>query len=146
MKRKRNHKLLVLIIVPVTAFVLLWIMGKKPEDAPVLSAKVVKKSFSVLVEAVGELDAQRSTVIFSQIRGDRGTIVFIVSDGTRIKKGDVLVRLDPTFFEEEVARLTAKVNEWKAVVSANEQMLEWEKVQAERETKTLEFDLRAARL
>ncbi|HSQ84166.1 MAG TPA: hypothetical protein VLM43_05515, partial [Desulfobacterales bacterium] len=81
MKRKRNHKLLVLVIVPVTAFVLLWIMGKKPEDASVLSAKVVKKSFSVLVEAVGELDAQRSTVIFSQIRGDRGTIVFIVSDG-----------------------------------------------------------------
>ena len=146
MKRKRNHKLLVLVIVPVTAFVLLLIMGKKPEDASVLSAKVVKKSFSVLVEAVGELDAQRSTVIFSQIRGDRGTIVFIVSDGTRVKKGDVLVRLDPTFFEEEVARLTAKVNEWKAVVSANEQMLEWEKVQAERETKTLEFDLRAARL
>jgi len=142
----RNHKLFVFIMVPAVAFVLLWVMGKRPEDAPVLSVKVVKKSFSVLVEAVGELDAERFTVLFSQIRGDRGTIVSIISDGTRVKKGDVLVRLDPTFFEEEVTGLTAKVREWEAVVSANEQILEWEKVQSERETKTLEFDLRAAHL
>lgn len=146
MKRTKNHKLLVFIIVPAIALVLLWMMGKRSEDAPVLSAKVVKNSFSVLVEAIGELDAERSTVLFSQIRGDRGTIVYIVSDGTRVKKGDVLVRLDPTFFEEEVARLSAKVHEWEAVVLANEQILEWEKIQSERETKTLEFDLRAARL
>lgn len=97
-----------------------------------------------MVEAVGELDASRSTVLFSQIRGDRGKIVSIIFDGTKVKEGDVLVRLDPTSFEEEVTRLTAKVREWEAVVSANEQMLEWEKVQSERETKTLEFDLRAA--
>jgi HlyD family secretion protein len=146
MTRMRNHKLLIFIMVPAMAFVLLWVMGKRPEDAPVLSVKVVKKSFSVLVEAVGEMDAERSTVLFSQIRGDRGTIVSIISDGTRVKKNDVLVCLDPTFFEEEVTRLTAKVREWEAVVLANEQILEWEKVQSERETKTLEFDLRAARL
>jgi len=146
MTRTRNHKLLVFILVPVAAFVLVWIAGKGPVDAPVLSVKVAKKSFSVLVEAVGELDAARSTVLFSQIRGDRGKIVTIILDGTRVKKGDELVRLDPTFFEEEVARLTAKVREWEAVVSANKQIMEWEKVQAERETKTLEFDLRAARL
>jgi len=146
MTRNRKHKLLIFIMVPAVAFVLLWVMGKRPEDAPVLSVKVVKKSFSVLVEAVGELDAERSTVLFSQIRGDRGTIVSIISDGTRVKKDDVLVRLDPTSFEEEVTGLTAKVREWEAVVSASEQILEWEKVQSERETKTLEFDLRAARL
>lgn len=146
MTRNRKHKLLIFIMVPAVAFVLLWVMGKRPEDAPVLSVKVVKKSFSVLVEAVGELDAERSTVLFSQIRGDRGTIVSIISDGTMVKKDDVLVRLDPTSFEEEVTGLTAKVREWEAVVSANEQILEWEKVQSERETKTLEFDLRAARL
>ena len=117
----------------------LWVTGKRPEDAPVLSAKAEERSFSVTVEAVGELDAARSTVLHSQIRGDRGTIVFIIPDGTAVKKGDLLVKLDPTFFEEEVNRLTSKV-------SANEQILEWEKVQSERETRTLEFDLRAARL
>ena len=146
MARTINHKLLVLIIVPAAFLVFLWVSGKKSEDAQILSVKAIKNSFSVLVEAVGELDAERSTILFSQIRGDRGTIVFIVSDGTRVKKGDVLVRLDPTFFEEEVARLTAKVREWEAVVSANNQMLGWEKIQSEREIKSLEFDLRAARL
>ena len=114
MAQMRNHKLIFFILVPVAAFVLLWITDRRSEVSPVLSATVVKNSFSVLVETVGELDAARSTVLFSQIRGDRGKIVSVVSDGTRVKKGDVLVRLDPTFFEEEVARLTAKVREWEA--------------------------------
>ena len=83
----RNHKLLVFILVLVAAFVLVWITGKGPVDAPVLSVKVAKKSFAVLVEAVGELDAARSTVLFSQIRGDRGKIVTIILDGTKVKKG-----------------------------------------------------------
>jgi HlyD family secretion protein len=146
MARVRNLIGFVFIPVLLLAFVLLWTMGKRSEDAPILSAEAATRSFSVLVETVGELDAARSTVLFSQIRGDRGKIVWIIDDGARIKKGDVLVRLDPTFFEEEVARLTAKVKEWEVVVSAHEQMLEWEKVQSEREIKTAEFDLRVAQL
>lgn len=146
MARKRNLILFVIILVLLLTFVLLRTFDKRYEDAPILSAKAVKRSFSVLVEAVGELDAARSTVLFSQIRGDRGKIVSIVGDGTKVKKGDVLVHLDPTFFEEEVTRLTAKVREGEAVVSAQEQILEWEKIQSEREIKTAEFDLRAARL
>lgn len=142
----RNHKFIVFILIPLTAFVLLWIMDRRSEVSSVLSAKVAKKSFSVSVETVGELDAARSTVLFSQIRGDRGKIVYIISDGTRVKKNDVLVRLDPTSFEEEVNRLTAKVREWEAVVSANKEMLELEKVQSDQEIKTAEFDLRAAEL
>ena len=146
MARTRNLTLFVVIVVLFLTFVLLRTFDKRHEDARILSAKAVKRTFSVLVEAVGELDAARSTVLFSQIRGDRGKIVSIVGDGTKVKKGDVLVRLDPTFFEEEVTRLTAKVREGEAVVSAHEQILEWEKIQSERELKTAEFDLRAARL
>ncbi len=146
MARTRNLILFVFILALLTAFVLLRTTDKGPEKASILTIKAVKRSFSVLVEAVGELDAARSTVLFSQIRGDRGKIVFIISDGTKVKKGDVLVRLDPTFFDEKVTRLTAKVQECEAVVSAHEQILEWEKVQSEREIKTVEFDLRAARL
>jgi len=146
MARTKNFKLLVFIIVLIVAFALLWSVDKRSENASILTAAAAKKSFVVLVETVGELDAAKSTVLFSQIRGDRGKIVSIIFDGTRIKEGDVLVRLDPTFFEEEVARLTAEVHEWEAVVSANEQILEWEKVQSEREIKAAEFDLRAAQL
>ena len=146
MARMKNLIGFVFIPVLLVAFVIFWTMGKRSEDTPILTVEAVNKSFSVLVESVGELDAARSTVLFSQIRGDRGKIVWITDDGARAKKGDVLVRLDPTFFEEEVTRLTAKVKEWEVVVSAHEQILEWEKVQSEREIKTAEFDLRAARL
>lgn len=146
MARTKNYKLLSLVVVPAVIILLLWATGKRPQDATVISVAAEKKSFSVVVDAIGELDAARSTVLFSQIRGDRGKIVSIIFDGTRVKKDDVLVRLDPTFFAEEVTRLTNEVHEWETVVSAHEQVLEWEKVQTEREKKTLEFDFRAARL
>ena len=146
MLRIRNLTLLVLVLSVAGAFVLLRPLDKRTEDIPILLAEATKRDFSITVEAVGELDAARSTVLISQIRGDRGKIVSMVSDGAKVKVGDVLVRLDPTLFEEEVTRLTAEVRESEAVVSAQEQILEWEKIQAEREIKAAEFDLRAARL
>ena len=146
MTRTKTLIFFVFILALLTTIVLLRATDKRHKDAPILTVKAEKRGFSVSVEAVGELDAARSTVLFSQVRGDRGKIVFIINDGTKVKKGDVLVRLDPTFFEEKVTRLTAKVQECEAVVSAQEQILEWEKVQSEREIKTAEFDLRAAQL
>jgi HlyD family secretion protein len=138
--------LCILALALILAFVLRLSVHRVGEDVTILTAGVAKRNFSLQVEAVGELDAARSTVVISQVRGDRGKVVFIIGDGTRVNQGEVLVRLDPTFFEEEVTRLTAKVREGEAVVSAHEQMLEWEKIQAEREIKAAEFDLRAARL
>jgi len=146
MPRKRNFILVVLGLALLLGIGLLINRKEAPEQLSVLLASVHLKGFSVTVDAVGELDAARSTVLFSQIRGDRGKIVWIIGDGTKVKKNDVLARLDPTFFEEEVARLTAEARQFEAVVSANEQILEWEKIQAEREIKTAEFDLEAARL
>lgn len=146
MGRIRNLVFFILMLSVAGVFVLLHPWVKKTEDIPILLAEATKRDFSLTVEAVGELDAARSTVLTSQIRGDRGKIVSMIPDGEKVKEGDVIVRLDPTAFEEEVMRLTAEVRECEAVVSAQEQILEWEKIQAEREIKAAEFDLRAAQL
>ncbi|MFQ5902324.1 MAG: efflux RND transporter periplasmic adaptor subunit [Candidatus Binatia bacterium] len=108
--------------------------------------RVRRAGFEVWVRLVGELEAARSTIISSEVRGDRGKIIYLVEDGERVKKGDVLVRLDPTPFEEEVRKYKAKVRENEVIVTAFEQALEWEKNQAVREVKTAEFDLRVAKL
>ena len=70
MTRTKSLILFVFILALLTTFVLWRTTDKRPEDAPILTAKALKRGFSVLVEAVGELDAARSTVLFSQIRGD----------------------------------------------------------------------------
>ena len=61
------------------------------ESSDALTASVEKRDFAVLVKAAGELDALRSTVISSQVKGDRGKIIYIVEDGKKVDANDVLV-------------------------------------------------------
>jgi len=100
----------------------------------------------VEVRTVGELDAADSVVLSSSVRGDRGKIIDLVEDGKQVDAGEVLVRLDPSSFEEEVLRLRSKVIELDTMVSAQEQLLQWEKNQVEREINRAESDLHIARL
>ena len=116
------------------------------EQAPVLTGPVRRESFTVVVRTVGELDAARSTVVCSEVRGDRGKIIQVIREGARVEQDDILVRLDPTPFEEKVAQLTAKVEEGQAIVDAQEQAFELEKNQAHKEVKIAEFESRSAEL
>jgi len=120
---------------------ILFVITKRSDDGAVLTQEVVKRDVVVSVRAVGRLDAAQSTVVSSQIPGDAGKILFLVEDGTRVERDDVLVRLDPTPFEDEVTRLAAVTRENEALVEAQEQILEWEKNQAERDVTNAEFEL-----
>jgi HlyD family secretion protein len=146
MGRKITIVLSFLTVFLVVVFIFRKPFQEKSTSFPILSVKALKRSFSVVVETVGELDAARSTVLFSRIRGDQGKIIYIIDDGTKVQKGDVIVRLDPTSFEEKVTQLSTKLQEDEAVLAAQKQVLEWEKIQAEQEVRTAEFDLRAAEL
>ena len=146
MTMKRQGKRLLTLAPALLAVVLSaqgWTAGAAEDVA---HARVRRESFEVWVRVVGGLEAARSTVISSEVRGDRGKIIYLVEDGARVEKGDVLVRLDPTPFEEDVSKFKAKVRENEAIVTAYEQALELEKNQAEREVKTAGFELRVAKL
>lgn len=110
------------------------------------TAKVERMNFDVSVETIGELDAARSTIVSSSIGGDKGIIIWLIDEGTRVVSGDPLVRLDPTPFEKEVARAKATLVEVRAVAASFEQAMGWEKIQAQRQVASAEFDLRVAEL
>ncbi len=114
--------------------------------APVLTARVETGDIVVEVRTVGELDAADSLVISSTVRGDRGKIIEMIDDGASVETGDILIRLDPSAFEEEVLRLRSRVIELSSIVKAQEHLLEWEKTQAEREIFRAESDLHVAGL
>lgn len=110
------------------------------------SAKVVRGELQVDLAVVGSLDAARTHMVSSSIRGDRGKIIFIVEDGATVSTDDVLVRLDPTPFETEIHRLRGEVNSLEAAVESASHMLKWEQNQAERQIQSAQFDLKVARL
>ncbi len=139
-------------VVPAAVLVLVgFLVWRLPSDdppasSPVLTAPAKVADITMEVRTVGELDAANSQVISSAVRGDRGKIIEMIDDGASAETGDILVRLDPSVFEEEVLRLRSRVIELEAIATAQEHLLEWEKNQAEREIFRAESDRQIAGL
>jgi len=148
--RMRDRKsLLCLFILLVGVFFLTirpWrlISSSSEQHLPLYLAK--KQSFLIDIKTVGELEALRSTSISSTIRGDNSKIIYLIADGTTVKEGEILVKLDPTPFEEKVATLKSKIKEQKAFAAALQKGLDWEISQAERDDKTAAFEEKSAEL
>lgn len=115
-------------------------------DSDIQKFKVKRHSFSIDVRAIGELEAANSTSISSVIKSDNGKIIYIVPDGANVQKGEILVKLDPTPFEEKLEALKNKFKEQEGYVAAVQKNLEWEISQAERDEKTAYFEIESAEL
>ena len=136
------------LLVPMVALVMTSTKpGRISSDSGNMILGTVKRgSFDVRVRLVGHLEAARSTTVSSEVKGDSGKIVYIVESGTQVEKGDVLVRLDPTPFEDEAKEWLSHVDACKANVIALQQALEWEKNQAVREESAIEYELEVSKM
>jgi len=125
----------------------LYFSGKQRKSAEqVPLASVERRSFAIDVKTTGELEAAHSTIVASTIKGDLGKIIDIVPDGITVAKGQILVWLDPTPFEEKVAKITAQIKEQEAHVDALQQAYEWEIEQADHDLKTSEYEIESSEL
>ncbi|MGD9209514.1 MAG: efflux RND transporter periplasmic adaptor subunit [Desulfobacteraceae bacterium] len=109
-------------------------------------AKVMSGDLKVDLALVGSLDAARTHMVSSALKGDRGKIIYLVEDGTTVAKDDVLVRLDPTPFETEIHRLRGEVRGLEAAVESATHMVAWEKNQTERQIQSARYDMKVAKL
>ena len=129
-------------------FVLLFSQegGRTEPDADLLLRTVERGNLSVSIHTIGLLDAAKSHMVSSEIRGTKGKIIALVRDGSWVEKDAVLVRLDPSPFEEEVHRLQGKVDSLKAAVEAVRQLVAWEENQAAQKVSARNYDLKVAEL
>jgi len=144
-KFTKKQKIVSLVII----VILLLVFRSCKQDTPSENSEFTQaeiRNFAVTVSTIGELAAARSTIINSEIKGDRGKIIYIIEDGTTVKENDILIKLDPTFFKENVEEYKAKVKEREAIIDAREQLLEWEKNQAEQQIVSAEYNLQVAEL
>ena len=150
MDKVKYHKNAIYIVVPLVAVMALLLSRCFSRPASAIRdsqmVQVARGDFDINVKTVGVLDAARTHMVSSTIRGDKGKIIFLVEDGSVVTKDDVLVRLDPTPFETEVHRLSGEVRSLEAAVESARQMLKWEKNQRELEIQTAEFNLKVAEL
>jgi len=93
-------------------------LGRAPEGTR--TAAVGRGDVDVAVGATGTLKARNSTRIHSELQRE-GKIIFLAAEGALVKKGDVLVRLDPTELQREMENVerelaAARANRDTAVV------------------------------
>lgn len=104
------------------------------------------RTIKVEVKSIGELESARSLAIASTIKGDQGKIIYLISDGVYVRPGEVLVKIDPTPFEEKLEKLLTEVREQEAYIKSLQHSYEWEVVQAEHENRTAEYEVETAHL
>jgi len=136
-------------VIVAAAIVVVWVSarlvlpGHTDADPQLAAARTV--SFTITVNTIGTLDAERSHVVSSTIKGEKGKIVYIIEEGTFVKKGDVLIKFDSAYFEAEIRRLVGEIKSRESTVEARKQIVEWEKSHAEGAIKNTEFDFKDAK-
>ncbi len=115
-------------------------------DLEPLLVEAKRRDFSIDLNIIGVLDAEKSHMISSGIEGANGKIIYLIKDGERVEKGTVLVRFDRALFEKEVAELESQVESYGAAVNAAQQVVAFEKNQVKREIVSARYAENIARL
>jgi len=120
MKRK-----IIIIAASLVVIVLLVVLlsGRKETEATFVTAKVEKGDISILVTATGTLEAVTTVQVGSQVSGTISALYVDFND--RVKKGQVVAQLDPTFLKAQMAQARADLE--KADASANLSKKEYER-------------------
>jgi len=126
-RRKRQ------IIIGIVGFFVLWLivsiaLSKREKPIPVTTEKAVRKTIIQTVSATGKVQPETEVKISPEVAGE--IIELPVTDGMKVKKGDLLVRIKPDSYralleQQEAAISTAKATnlQQKATMVRTEQDL-----------------------
>ena len=140
-------------VIGVLALAAVLIAGSmsSPEAGPKLTHTITRGNVIVSVTEQGTLESAENTEIKCKVRG-QSTVLWVVESGTMVKTGDVLVRLDTSFIEEQINERT-KYAHWSRsgaerskanVVRAELAVSEYEQGRYVSELMTLEKELAVA--
>lgn len=141
---KFRHLLIILFISSLFFIGFISSTDRKIIESEPIRASV--RSFTIEVNTIGELDAAGAHMVSSTLQGTEARIISLADDGAKVKKGEVLVKLDKTPYEEERLVLMGELKKFKAAESARDQLLQWEKSQLEKELETADYKIEKAQI
>jgi HlyD family secretion protein len=107
-KKKSKRKLFILLGVAGLVLVALVVFGasrKKETGIPVTTEKAVVKTITHLVTATGKVQPEVEVKISPEVAGELIEIAII--EGQSVKKGDLLVRIKPDFYQAQLEQQEA---------------------------------------
>jgi len=130
-KRKRRWPWLFL---PIFVGALVFVMsqregaGAQPLD-PALIVEVKRSELVLEVVETGKIEARNKVDLKSKVPGQVAEV--LVEEGAQVKKGDLLVSLDPTDYQRELARAEADLAHARAAVAYAKVVLDRKKAGVE---------------
>ncbi|MBP7482648.1 MAG: efflux RND transporter periplasmic adaptor subunit [Lacunisphaera sp.] len=114
-KKKPNRKLFILLGVAAVAIIALVVFAasrNKDGGIPVTTEKAVVKTITHLVTATGKVQPEVEVKISPEVAGE--LIEIPVIEGQAVKKGDLLVRIKPDFYQAQLEQQEAALASAKA--------------------------------
>ena len=109
--RATRGVLLLCLLAGLAAAAVLTVRAMQSEETgPRLTHVVTSGDLRVTVTEQGTLESAENTEIKCRVRG-RNTVIWVVDSGTYVEEGDVLLRLDTLFIEEQIDERT-KYSNW----------------------------------
>src|ERR1051326_692213 len=118
-KSKKKIIILTLIIVVVIALGLLVVLGSKKETIyTIQTEKIQRRTITQTVTATGKIYPEVQVVISPEVSGE--IIALPVKEGTRVKKGDLLIKIKPDIYIAQRDRAAADMTSAKASLQRSE--------------------------
>jgi HlyD family secretion protein len=138
--KKKQRTLLFIAIIAVIALVIILNLQANREKAIKVTVEPVKKQdLTSVISASGEIKPKKNINISALVAG---RIVKIgVKEGQLVKAGDFLLQLDPTYYEAQVDRIRASINQYQAELIKAEAQYRREKNFYERQKQLYESEL-----
>jgi HlyD family secretion protein len=122
-----KNKLFIVLLITISLFSCGYLLSPSAKNnAQNLVSVVQKRNLSVSVHSIGELEASKSAVISSKLGTDQAKVVYIIDDGSSVSQGDLLIKIDPSYYENRIEELKAKIKDQKSVIESLAKTLEWE--------------------
>ena len=125
---KKKNKLLRYLIIAVVVLIILAIVGKKAgwvggeEKKQVSTEKVTVRTIVETVSASGKIQPEVEVKISPDVSGE--IVELNVKEGNRIKKGQLLAKILPDYYQSAVDQMAAAVNSSKANLASAKSRLE----------------------
>src|SRR5947209_15314826 len=113
---------------------------------PEISVPVRRAMLPILVGERGELESSKQTDVRCEVEGYQNKIVTILAEGTRVKKGDIVVVFDADQLKQKYADQEVKVKQAEGKAKAAKGELEVQKNKAETDFEKAKLDLTLAEL
>ncbi|MDQ3110591.1 MAG: efflux RND transporter periplasmic adaptor subunit [Bacteroidota bacterium] len=115
------------ILVTLLIVVIIWKKSSSSEILKVATEKATKRDITEIVSASGKVQPEVEVKISSDVSGE--IVELLVKEGDTVRKGDLLLRIDPVIYQSAVQRMSSTLNGAKAQMATSSARLEQSKAQ-----------------